>query len=86
MPPLKSDEARTDFYTVYKRESTEYDTNYVKKYDEDLNTTLIFVRLSNTLVLGTVEVMGVSRLACFRLSAHRSSSTSKRNSNRIRTT
>jgi len=45
MPPLKSDEARTDFYTVYKRESTEYDTNYVKKYDEDLNTTLVFVRL-----------------------------------------
>ena len=45
MPPLKSDEARTDFYTVYKRESTEYDTNYVKKYDEDLNTTLVFVSL-----------------------------------------
>ena len=51
MPPLKSDEARTDFYTVYKRESTEYDTNYVKKYDEDLNTTLVFVRLPDTLVL-----------------------------------
>ena len=44
MPPLKSDEARTDFYAVYKRESMEYDTNYVKKYDEDLNTTLVFVR------------------------------------------
>ena len=44
MPPLKSGEARTDFYTVYKRESIEYDTNYVKKYDEDLNTTLVFVR------------------------------------------
>ena len=44
MPPLKSDEARADFYTVYKRESTEYDTNYVKKYEEDLNTTLVFVR------------------------------------------
>ena len=43
MPPLKSDEARTDFYNVYKRESTEYDTNYVKKYEEDLNTTLVFV-------------------------------------------
>jgi len=45
IPPLKSDEARTDFYTVYKRESTEYDTNYVKKYDEDLNTTLVFVSI-----------------------------------------
>ena len=28
---------------MYKREATEYDTDYVKKYDEDLNTTLIFV-------------------------------------------
>ena len=56
MPPLKSDEARTDFYTVYKRESTEYDTNYVKKYDEDLNITLVFVRLTETLVLGTAKL------------------------------
>ena len=31
---------------MYKREATEYDTDYVKKYDEDLNTTLIFVRRS----------------------------------------
>jgi len=45
MPPLKNDEARADFYTVYKRESMEYDTNYVKKHDEDLSTTLVFVRL-----------------------------------------
>ena len=29
---------------MYKREALEYDTDYVKKYDEDLNTTLIFVR------------------------------------------
>ena len=86
MPPLKSDEARTDFYTVYKRESAEYDTNYVKKYDEDLNTTLVFVRPSDTLVFATAELMGVPRLACFQLSAHRSLSTSKRNLNRIRTT
>jgi len=32
---------------MYKREATEYDTDYVKKYDEDLNTTLIFVRPSS---------------------------------------
>jgi len=42
--PIKNDDPRLDFYTVYKREATEYDTDYVKKYDEDLNTTLIFVR------------------------------------------
>ena len=29
---------------MYKKEATEYDAEYVKKYDEDLNTTLIFVR------------------------------------------
>ena len=29
---------------MYKREATEYDMDYIKKYDEDLNTTLIFVR------------------------------------------
>jgi len=46
LPPIKSDDARLDFYTVYKRESMEYDVDYVKKYDEDLNTTLIFVRRS----------------------------------------
>ena len=32
---------------MYKREATEYDTDYIKKYDEDLNTTLIFVRRSS---------------------------------------
>ena len=43
--PIKNDDSRLDFYTMYKREATEYDTDYVKKYDEDLNTTLIFVGL-----------------------------------------
>ena len=42
--PIKNDDPRLDFYTVYKREAFEYDVDYVKKYDEDLNTTLIFVR------------------------------------------
>ena len=42
--PIKNDDPRLDFYTVYQREATEYDADYVKKYDEDLNITLIFVR------------------------------------------
>ena len=42
--PIKTDDPRLDFYTMYRREAMEYDTDYVKKYDEDLNTTLIFVR------------------------------------------
>lgn len=41
--PIKTEDPRLDFYTMYKKESTEYDDEYVKKYDEDLNTTLIFV-------------------------------------------
>lgn len=42
--PIKKGDARLDFYTMYKKEATEYDTDFVKKYDDDLNTTLIFVR------------------------------------------
>jgi hypothetical protein len=48
---MKTGDARVDFYTMYKRESAEYDTDYVKKYDEDLNTTLIFVRYSSSYVV-----------------------------------
>ena len=42
--PIKNEDPRLDFYTVYNREATDYDTDYVKKYDDDLSTTLIFVR------------------------------------------
>jgi len=41
--PIKNDDPQLDFYTMYKRETTEYDTEYMQKYNEDLNTTLIFV-------------------------------------------
>ena len=44
--PIKNDDPKLDFYTMYKRETTEYDTEYMQKYNEDLNTTLIFVPLS----------------------------------------
>ena len=42
--PKKTNDLRRDFYTIYHKEANEYDTDYIKKYDEDLNTTLIFVR------------------------------------------
>ena len=45
LQPIKHDDPQLDFYTMYKRESVEYDTEYMQKYNEDLNTTLIFVRL-----------------------------------------
>ena len=41
--PIKNDDPKLDFYTMYKRETTDYDTEYMQKYNEDLNTTLIFV-------------------------------------------
>lgn len=43
-PKLKTDEDKADFFAVYKKEAEEYDREFTKKYDEDLNTTLIFVR------------------------------------------
>ena len=45
-PLVKNNDPRADFYTMYKREATEYDTEYAKKYDDDINITLIFVRRS----------------------------------------
>ena len=44
LQPIKHDDPQLDFYTMYKRETMEYDTEYMQKYNEDLNTTLIFVR------------------------------------------
>lgn len=40
---IKNEDPQLDFYTMYKREATVYDTEYIRKYNEDLNTTLIFV-------------------------------------------
>jgi len=42
--PIKNDDPQVDFYTMYKRETVEYDTEHMQKYNKDLNTTLIFVR------------------------------------------
>ena len=44
--PLTHEDYRTKFYETYRREAEEYDREFIKKYDEDLNTTLIFVGLS----------------------------------------
>jgi len=34
---------RSRFFEYYRKEAEEYDKEFLKKYDEDLNTTLIFV-------------------------------------------
>ncbi|KAF9643512.1 hypothetical protein BDM02DRAFT_1442062 [Thelephora ganbajun] len=43
--PLRTNDPRTDFYAVYRRESADFDRDYAGKYDEDLNTSLIFAGL-----------------------------------------
>jgi hypothetical protein len=40
---LRSNDPRTDFFAVYRKEADEFDRDYTRKYDEDLNTSLIFV-------------------------------------------
>jgi len=79
--PIKTDDPRLDFYTMYKREATEYDTDYVKKYDEDLNTTLIFVRCISS--APAIYLTCSHRRVCFLPSALRLSSMSIRTSNPI---
>ena len=43
LPPIKNDDPKLDFYTMYARETLEYDNEYMKKHNEDIQTTLIFV-------------------------------------------
>jgi len=79
--PIKTDDPRLDFYTMYKREATEYDTDYVKKYDEDLNTTLIFVRCISS--ASAIYLTCSHRRVCSLPPAQPSSSMSTRTSNPI---
>lgn len=41
--PIKNDDPKLDFYTMYRRETMEYDTECMNKYNEDIDATLIFV-------------------------------------------
>jgi len=38
-----TEDTRSRFYEDYRKVAEEYDREFNKKYDEDLNTTLIFV-------------------------------------------
>ena len=84
--PIKNDDARLDFYAMYKKEATEYDTEYVKKYDEDLNTTLIFVScMSSTPTSYLTVLVGGSVLCCqFRFRYRRPLGTTTRSERAIR--
>jgi len=45
LPPAPPEDYRTRFYETYRQEAEDYDREFTKKHDEDLNTTLIFVSL-----------------------------------------
>jgi len=56
---------RSRFYEHYRKEAEEYDKEFMKKYDEDLNTTLIFV--SYVWCLGAcADPIAACRLVCSR--------------------
>ena len=74
LQPIKSDDPQPDFYIMYERETVEYDTEYMQKHNEDLNTTLIFVRVWIPLVVTCVDHN--FRPVCSPRSALPSSSTS----------
>jgi hypothetical protein len=43
IPSTDQEDHGARFYEVYRKVAEEYDKEFLKKYDEDLNTTLIFV-------------------------------------------
>lgn len=62
----KQEQLRADFYKNYQKEAVEYDRGFMKKYDDDLTTTLIFVSLApvtRTHVFAKLD----HRLVCFLL-------------------
>ena len=44
--PVDREDHQARFYEVYRKVAEEYDEDFLKKYEEDLNTTLIFVSLA----------------------------------------
>ena len=55
---------RMEFYNKFQREMEEHDRDFEKKYDEDLNTTLIFVSVDSH---GGVESYGPVLTSGFRV-------------------
>ena len=77
-----SSSARVEFYDKFQREADEYDRDFMKKYDEDLNTTLIFVSILFAYVSVAVFIWGY-RLVCSPQLRPLSLSTFRATSNRI---
>ena len=58
------EDVRSRFYEGYRKVSEEYDKDFNKRYDEDLNTTLIFVSVlvASFLMVCTDTITGWSVL------------------------
>ena len=61
---LPQEDLRARFYRHHRKEAGDYDKEFMKKYDEDLNTTLIFVRYDHR--LGTCVLTRVTGWSVFR--------------------
>jgi hypothetical protein len=81
---LPAKDYQTDFYENYRKVAEEYDKEFLKKYDEDLNTTLIFVNLACEVFLYPSDLR--FRLVFFLLSPPRLLSRSTPNSDPTRAT
>ena len=74
--PGTASSARDEFYNKFQREADEYDRDFMKKYDEDLNITLIFVsvcfRIHTPIVALTRFSYGIGRsVLCRHIRFHR---------------
>ena len=67
--PLTQEDHQARFYVDYRRVADQYDEEFLKKYNEDLTTTLIFVSFASIFSKYVLtRVSGRSVLCCnFRL-------------------
>ena len=77
--------APVEFYDKFQREADEHDRDFMKKYGEDLDTTLIFVGFLffSTLSVMLIRILWGNRPVCSPQSHPLSSSMSRASSNRI---
>ena len=73
---------RVEFYDNFQRASDDHDRGFIKKYDEDLNITLIFVRIFLDFCMNLVLITERNRPVYSQRSHPLSSSTYKATSSR----
>ena len=68
--PIQDRRAR--FYENYRKVADEYDKEFLKKYEEDLDTTLIFVSFISTFVKCLLTRVSGWSVLCRNISLHHS--------------